>query len=173
MTDALERIAEAARSEGGVFAATLRDDPVGEPIWHELCRPGFLLGLEAIYEGYLLHYAQPRLFRRDSLDDAILCGDFLYARGLVWIAEQDDPRAVAELAELIAVVSSVRVDAPRVDRFALWAATALALGEARDAGPLEAARRALAEHGDGAPLEVLLAGRDVSRERAAHVRFDP
>ena len=47
----------------------------------------FAPGLEAIYEGHLLHHGQPRLFAPADEAAALLLGDFLYARGLAWIAE--------------------------------------------------------------------------------------
>ena len=166
----LDGIVAAAVAGGGVFARSLRDEPLDEPVWHELAGDAFAPGFEAIYEGYLLHYGRPRLFAPASQEDALLCGDFLYARGLTWISQLDDARAVAALAELIAIVSAARVDAPDADGFALWAATAIGLTERGDAR-YSAARRAFADGDGAAPLEALLAGRDVSRERAAHVRF--
>ena len=170
MSGPLGEIAEAAVAGGGVFARSLRDEPIDEPVWRELAGDAFAPGFEAIYEGYLLHYGRPRLFAPASEEDALLCGDFLYARGLTWISQRDDAGAVAALAELIAIVSAARVDAPQADGFALWAATALGLAEPGDARFGEA-RRAFAERADAAPLEALIAGRDLSRERAAHVRF--
>ncbi len=167
----LDGIVEAAIAGGGVFARSLRSEPLEEPIWHDLAGAAFAQGFEAIYEGYLLHYGRPRLFAPANGEDALLCGDFLYARGLTWIAQLDDASAVAALAELIAIVSAARVDAPDADGFALWAATAIGLTERGDAR-YSAARRAFADGGGAAPLEALLAGRDLSRERAAHVRFD-
>ena len=49
-------------------------------------RPSFALGLETIYEGYLVHYGRPRLFAPADADTALLLGDYLYAHGLVRIA---------------------------------------------------------------------------------------
>ena len=46
----------------------------------------FALGVETIYEGYLLHYGRPRLFAPPDEDVALLLGDYLYAHGLVRIA---------------------------------------------------------------------------------------
>ena len=47
----------------------------------------YALGLETIYEGYLLHYGRPRLFAPRTRDTALLLGDYLYAHGLVRIAD--------------------------------------------------------------------------------------
>ena len=52
----------------------------------------YALGLETIYEGYLLHYGRPRLFAPVDADTALLLGDYLYAHGLVRIAEAGGSR---------------------------------------------------------------------------------
>ena len=57
---------------------------------------GFVL--EAVYEGYLMHYAAPRLFERLDDDLRLLAGDTLYAVGLSRLAETGDLEAVAELS---------------------------------------------------------------------------
>ena len=60
-----------------------------------------LFVLEAVYEGYLLHYGQPRLFEGMDPDLRLLAGDALYALGLARLAESGDLPAVAELSDLI------------------------------------------------------------------------
>jgi len=57
--------------------------------------------LEAVHEGYLLHYREPNGFRGMDEDLALLAGDSLYALGLARLAEQGDLDAVAVLADLI------------------------------------------------------------------------
>ena len=57
----------------------------------------FALGVETIYEGYLLHYGTPRLFSPSDHDNALLLGDYLYAHGLVRVSESGDVDAVADL----------------------------------------------------------------------------
>jgi hypothetical protein len=57
--------------------------------------------LEAVYEGYLLHYGEPRAFRIDDEDLALLAGDSLYALGLARLADEGDLEAVTMLADLI------------------------------------------------------------------------
>ena len=37
----------------------------------------FALGVETIYEGYLVHYGRPRLFAPPDDDIALLLGDYL------------------------------------------------------------------------------------------------
>ena len=74
------------------------------------CRSGSALGVETIYEGYLLHYGRPRLFAPPDEDVALLLGDYLYAHGLVRIAATGDLDAVAALAELISACAALRAE---------------------------------------------------------------
>ena len=60
---------------------------------------GFVL--EAVYEGYLLHYGEPRAFTGMDRDLRLLAGDALYALGLARLAETGDLEAVAVLSDLI------------------------------------------------------------------------
>jgi hypothetical protein len=135
--DVWETIAQAAAAESSIWAEALRprrereDDPVFSPLAEE--RYG--LGLETIYEGYLLHYGRSRLFAPADDDTALLLGDYLYAHGLVRIAEAGTVQAVADLAALISRCAQLRADGLPGDGEA-WAATAATLG----AGP--AAREA-------------------------------
>src|SRR5579864_3972353 len=120
-----------ASEESSLWLAALRADPEREPVFSTLGEERFALGLETIYEGYLVHYGSPRLFAP----------------------------AVADLSELISLSSQLRAEAAAGDG-PLWAATAAFLGAGRlddaraalrlhgDAAPLEAAARAAA--GDGA-----------------------
>ena len=57
--------------------------------------------LEAVHEGYLLHYARPNGFSGMDDDLALLAGDSLYALGLARLAAEGDVDAVAALADLI------------------------------------------------------------------------
>jgi hypothetical protein len=59
-----------------------------------------LFVLEAVYEGYLLHYGTPRLFDGMDADLRLLAGDTLYALGLARLAQSGDLPAVAELSDL-------------------------------------------------------------------------
>ena len=55
-----------------------------EPVFSALlAEPRYAVGLETIYEGYLLHYGRPRLFAPPDRDTSLLLGDYLYAHGLV------------------------------------------------------------------------------------------
>ena len=102
------------------------------------------LGLETIYEAYLLHYGRPRLFVSRDRHTALLLGDYLYAHGLVRVAEHGEVDVVAELAALISVCAQLRADDSPGDGEA-WAATA---GRLRSGPPADAAalEQALAAH---------------------------
>jgi hypothetical protein len=104
--------------------------------------------VETIYEGYLVHYGRSRLFSPEDDDVALLLGDYLYAHGLVRIAETRDVVAVGDLAELISLCAQARAGGTDGDG-AAWAATAALLG----GGALDSAREALRESGDAGPLE--------------------
>ncbi len=117
-------------------------------VFSPLGEPRFALGLETIYEGYLVHYGTPRLFAPADLDTALLLGDYLYAHGLVRIADLGAVGAVADLSELISLCSQLRAEDADGDG-ALWAATAALLGR----GALDEPRAALRLRGDGGVLE--------------------
>jgi hypothetical protein len=117
-------------------------------IFSPLGEPRFALGLETIYEGYLVHYGLPRLFAPPDQDTALLLGDYLYAHGLVRIADFGEVGAVSDLSELISLCSQLRAEDGQGDG-GLWAATAALLGTAA----LDEPRAALRLRGDGAPLE--------------------
>ena len=108
------------------------------------------LGLETIYEGYLLHYGRSRLFEPPDEDVALLLGDALLAQGLVLVAATGVVTAVADLAELLALCTQARADGTDGDG-AAWAATASLLGT----GGLDDARAKLRDGRDPAPLERL------------------
>ena len=112
-----------------------------------LCEPLFALGVETIYEGYLLHYGRPRLFSPADDDTALLLGDYLYAHGLVRIAQTGSVEAVHDLAELISLCAQARADG-RAGEAEAWAATAALLGQRA----LEQARRDLRDCTDARPL---------------------
>jgi len=112
-------------------------------IFSPLCDPAFALGLETIYEGYLCHYGEPRLFAPRDDETRLLLGDYLYAHGLVRIAATGSVRAVEELAELISLCARLRAEGEDGDGEA-WLETASSLGSA--AADDAAAERALAAH---------------------------
>ena len=57
--------------------------------------------LEAVHEGYLLHYGEANGFVGMDEDLSLLAGDSLYALGLAQLAAEGDLASVAMLADLI------------------------------------------------------------------------
>jgi hypothetical protein len=86
-----------------------------------------LFVLEAVYEGYLLHYGEPRLFDGMDPDLRLLAGDALYALGLARLAESGDLPAVAELSDLISRSAQAHAEGRAEAAEALWDASARAL----------------------------------------------
>ena len=76
--------------------------------------------LDAIREGYELHYGTPRVFAGMDDDLRLLAGDALYALGLSRLAERGDLAAVAELADLISACAQAEAEGRAGDANALW-----------------------------------------------------
>jgi hypothetical protein len=150
--DIWETIAADAGQESALWNAALRprDEQERAAVFSLLGEPRYALGIETIYEGYLLHYGRPRLFEPDDQDAALLLGDYLYAHGLVRIEEGGTVEAVSDLAELIALCAYLRAEEIAGDG-QVWAATAAALGR----GELEEGRSSLRLDNDPNPLERL------------------
>jgi hypothetical protein len=172
LTDGLwDEIADGARRESPLWAAALRPESEREleAVFSPLGDERHALGVETIYEGYLLHYGQPRLFCPADPEDALLLGDYLYAHGLVRVAALQDVAAVADLAALISICAQLRAEGVEGDA-AAWAATAALAGT----DGLDAARDPLRLRGETAQLLELAqheAGEEaVARSMAAHRR---
>ena len=157
-------IAEEASEESELWTAALlpRRERQLEPVFSPLGPARFALGIETIYEGYLLHYATSRLFRPSDRDTSLLLGDYLYAHGLVRVAAHEEALAVADLAELISLCAHLRAEGAEGDG-AAWAATAALVGQ----GVLHNGRAALQGRFDPGPLHRLaaaVAGEDAVRQ---------
>jgi hypothetical protein len=171
-TDLWAQLAEAAAAQSRLWSDALL--PAGErervPVFSPLGEERFALGVETIYEGYLVHYGHPRLFAPADDDAALLLGDYLYAHGLARIAALGGVEAVLDLAQLISLCAQLRGDGAEGDGEA-WAATAALLGRSR----LDGARAALRDRLDAGPLGALARGAagaaPVDRALAAHARL--
>ena len=135
-----------------VLAASLRDedtpispqvvDPAEEPVFGPLAAAGpraashpgeYSLVVEAVREGYLLHYGAPRLLAGHDPDLALLAGDYLYALGIERLAALGDSTAVGLLADLISGCAQLHAEGREEEVAALWQSTAAAIGGAFDA----------------------------------------
>lgn len=66
--------------------------------------------IEAVREGYLLHYGEPRLMAGHDADLALLAGDYLYALGIEHLAALGDTAAVHRLADLISACAQLHAE---------------------------------------------------------------
>jgi len=141
MVDALQRLREQLRDGGGLMSTLLAPgaqtppaDPHGPAA---LAASGpraarapeeYELLVEAIYEGYLLHYGEPRVVRVPDADLCVLAGDRMYAVGLARLVALGDTIAVGEIADTI-TLSALAHSAGAVELArAVWAAGARAIG---------------------------------------------
>ncbi len=136
----LAALAALLRDGDNVISPYVRDSD-DEPTLGSLAAAGprgseapdeYTLLVEAIREGYLLHYETPRLIDGADADLRLLAGDYLYALGLEKLAARGDLDAVRELADLISLSAQVHAengdgsDDPR--SAALWLASMVAVG---------------------------------------------
>jgi hypothetical protein len=156
----LERLRELLREGGGLLGGLLaeRDAAIPEPSSAAAAtaaagprasgrRQEYELLVEAIYEGYLLHYATPRLLLAPEADLGLLAGDRLYAIGLARLVALGDTPAVAELADTITLSALAHgAGAPELAD-AVWQAGARAVGWGSSETHRAAKRMVL----DGAP----------------------
>jgi hypothetical protein len=136
----LANLSAVLRDGENVISPYVRD-AVEEPAFGTLAASGpravgasdeYTVLVEAIREGYLLHYEEPRLIEGADGDLRLLAGDYLYALGLEKLAARGDLDAVRELADLISLSAQVHAengDGSR-DRLAgaLWLAATVAVG---------------------------------------------
>jgi hypothetical protein len=90
--------------------------------------PGeYALVVEAVREGYLLHYGEPRLLSGHDEDLALLAGDYLYALGIERLAALGDPDSVHLLADLISGCARLHAEGRAAEAGKLWERTVAAL----------------------------------------------
>jgi len=143
--EALNELATRLRAEESVISPCVGDPNGQRPALGMLVAAGprvsdaaseYAILFESIREGYLLHYARPRVVNGADEDLALLAGDYLYARGLERLAALGDLEAVRELSDLISLVAQLHAgdDDPAEARDgapALWLASAVTVA----AGP--------------------------------------
>jgi hypothetical protein len=81
--------------------------------------------LEAVHEGYLLHYGESSGFAGMDDDLALLAGDSLYALGLARLAEEGNLEAVAMLADLITNCAKAHAEGDPAMAADLWSKASL------------------------------------------------
>ncbi len=121
-----------------VLADQLReeDTPISEHVVDPVgtSEPGlsdeYALVFEAVREGYLLHYGEPRLMAGHDADLGLLAGDYLYALGLDRLAALGDTDAVAVLSELIAKCAQLHAEGRGREVAPLWPAAAAKISRA-------------------------------------------
>jgi hypothetical protein len=153
MSDVLVRLAVLLRDEGGLMATLLASEAADPQISPSIPSPAsvaaegprsegrreeYELLVEAIYEGYLLHYGSPRVVQAPDEDLRLLAGDQLYAIGLAQLVALGDTAAVAELADTITLSALAQGAGEQELADAVWSASARAVGW----GPSDAHRRA-------------------------------
>jgi hypothetical protein len=108
-------------------------DPASAPALGALAAAGprtasnpaeYALVVEAVHEGYLLHYGEPRLLAGHDPDLALLAGDYLYALGLDRLAALGDDRAVSVLSDLISRCAQLHTEGDPSAIGGLWEAAA-------------------------------------------------
>jgi hypothetical protein len=158
---ALQQIAERLLLQDTVISAHVVD-PSAQPVFGLLSASGpraasapgeYAFVVEAIREGYELHYGSPRILAGQDDDLSLLAGDYLYALGLERLAAMRDSEAVAELSDLISLSAACHSQGAEAALPALWLAAAVAVGcgggEAH-----EAAKSALRSGAPGAADEL-------------------
>jgi hypothetical protein len=131
MPSVRDAIVAGAGDESALWAQSLCDPADWQPVFSLLAPDTFALGLETVYEAYLVHYGTPRLFAVSDLDEAVLLGDYLYAHGLVRVADAGGVDAVAAMAELISRCAALRADGAPGDGD-VWVDTTRRLGGSAD-----------------------------------------
>jgi hypothetical protein len=121
---ALQALADQLRGEDTPIAPHVVDPTEPSPLG-ELAGGGeYAFVVEAVREGYLLHYEQPRLLADPDPDLALLAGDYLYALGLDRLAALEDTRAVAILSDLISDCARLQAEGDLEQIPELWRSAA-------------------------------------------------
>ena len=168
----LARLSTTVRDRGGLLAGAVEDAADGAPTPHgDTVAAGpraaadpdrYALLVEAIREGYLLHYGAGRVVSSDDADLALLAGDQLYAIGLAELADLGDLDAVGELADVISLTAAAQAVADEELAEAVWEAGVVAVGWG--ATPGHQAAKALARAGDSSAAEALRTAARAARE---------
>jgi hypothetical protein len=108
--NALQALADELRAEDTPIAPHVIDPAEPSQLGALAGGGEHALVVEAVREGYLLHFEEPRLLAGHDPDLALLAGDYFYALGLDRLAALGDTRAVAILADLISTCARLRAE---------------------------------------------------------------
>jgi len=130
--NALQALASQLREEKTPISPQVID-PIARPELGELAAAGpgaaaapaeYALVVEAVHEGYLLHYGESRLLAGHDADLALLAGDYLYALGLDRLAALGDTAAISVLSNLIGECARLHAEGRAEAVAPLWPAAA-------------------------------------------------
>ncbi len=122
----LQVLAEQLRAEDTPISPHVVDPPAGAAF----ATPGeHAQVIEAVREGYLLHYGEPRLLAGHDADLALLAGDYLYALGIERLAALGDTKAVHLLADLISTCAQLHTEGREDEVPAVWERTVKQMAE--------------------------------------------
>jgi hypothetical protein len=173
--ETLAQLRDLVAAEGGELAAALVDAEAAEQFGplvaaSDRCRDHaseYALLTESILEGYLVHYARPRLIDPPDGNLRLLAGDYLYALGLSRLAALGDLEAVHELADLIALCAQAHAgpEPPAAQHVeAVWVLGAIGVA----GGPWQRGAAAKRDLRAGRPGGVA-AAREAALDRAAEL----
>lgn len=180
--DALTLLADQLRVEDSVISPHVRTSPAvpslgllaaSAPRTRD-ARAEYAVLVEAIREGYLLHFGTPRVVAGADADLALLAGDYLYALGLRRLSLLGDLDAVRELSDLISLAAQVHASDGGDERTqftanALWLASVVAVAAGPSDGN-ERAKAALREaHPNAAPALLASARSQATSAGIPHV----
>lgn len=174
MSAVLRRLGAVVHSYGGLLAAAA--GPAGDAAEYASPHgaltaagpraaadpPRYALLIEAIREGYLLHYRRGRVVVADDPDLALLAGDQLYAIGLAELADLGDLAAVSELADVISLSAAAHARGDEGLAEAVWDGGAVAVGWG--SSPAHEEAKAAARAGDPGAASALRAAARRARE---------
>ena len=167
--DALKDLSTLLSTDDSIVSAHVGDPADAAPALGVLAAAGrrtaaapgeYALVVEAVREGYLLHYApaDARVVRGTDTDLGLLAGDYLYALGLERLSALADLAAVSELSDLISLAAQVHDGSRDAGRLAqeaggLWLACAAAI--AAGGGPAHDRAKAAVRAEEPAAAEAL------------------
>jgi hypothetical protein len=126
MSEALSLLADRLRGEDTPISPHVADPPDRDAAAGLSAEQDFVV--EAVREGYLLHYGEPRLLSGHDDDLALLAGDYLYALGIERLAALGDAKAVLVLADLISASAQLHAEGREDEAPGRWREAVHAIG---------------------------------------------